>query len=341
MVSTTTTQIRVCFPEKFSLDEPFDLDSSTSLSSSDWSPSHRSNLGEGSSTGELRGWRLDIGRPDLVFERMRAAVHSLGVELDEVLEAESQSNHDSSNPSSSSSTLSANPNISLEYLEWKENILQGTVLRDVLLKGFEPGRAGTRKRHLDEAKRDGEGHEGESSSSSLSAAHEEELVNEETDPFGGIDFEPEEAPTTETPSVEGVVTKIDHGIFFEDQRIQSWVRRYSLPVPLVMDGDMPLPGLNPSQIRAMALMIGKRVSLVQGVRPSLIFPHLRRSTHFELDVSSLQAQGKRKRSSRLSNCSSRTSAFLILLWCAHTRMSPSTTSSKASPRPLSVSVPSA
>jgi regulator of nonsense transcripts 1 len=52
----------------------------------------------------------------------------------------------------------------------------------------------------------------------------------------------------------------------QDQRLQSWVRRYSLPNPIVLPGD-PEINLNPTQIRAIALMLASRVSLVQGVRP--------------------------------------------------------------------------
>jgi hypothetical protein len=56
------------------------------------------------------------------------------------------------------------------------------------------------------------------------------------------------------------------GAFKDDQRIHSWARRYSQPDPIVMDGDPPLLGLNTTQIRAVALMISQRLSLIQGVR---------------------------------------------------------------------------
>ncbi|EJD43040.1 P-loop containing nucleoside triphosphate hydrolase protein [Auricularia subglabra TFB-10046 SS5] len=48
-----------------------------------------------------------------------------------------------------------------------------------------------------------------------------------------------------------------------DQRIQSWARRYSRPDPIVLPGDPELP-LNSTQVRAIALMLASRVSLVQG-----------------------------------------------------------------------------
>jgi hypothetical protein len=59
----------------------------------------------------------------------------------------------------------------------------------------------------------------------------------------------------------------DHGgAFKEDMYIQSWARRYSRINPIVIDGDPVLEGLNATQIRAIAMMIGERISLVQGVR---------------------------------------------------------------------------
>ncbi|KZV83833.1 hypothetical protein EXIGLDRAFT_727916 [Exidia glandulosa HHB12029] len=48
-----------------------------------------------------------------------------------------------------------------------------------------------------------------------------------------------------------------------DQRIQSWARRYSHPEPIVIPGD-PVLKLNSTQVRAIALMLASRVSLVQG-----------------------------------------------------------------------------
>jgi regulator of nonsense transcripts 1 len=54
------------------------------------------------------------------------------------------------------------------------------------------------------------------------------------------------------------------GLFTSDERIDDWVRRYSLPTPERKKGDPELL-LNTSQTQAIAQMIGKRLSLVQGV----------------------------------------------------------------------------
>ena len=58
------------------------------------------------------------------------------------------------------------------------------------------------------------------------------------------------------------------GLFRKDARIQSWAKRYSSPDPVVIEGDPVLEKLNPTQVRAVAMMLDNRFTLVQGVRPS-------------------------------------------------------------------------
>ena len=53
------------------------------------------------------------------------------------------------------------------------------------------------------------------------------------------------------------------GLFVNDMRIRSWYERYARADPIVLDGDPDL-GLNASQLRAVAMMLRERVSLVQG-----------------------------------------------------------------------------
>ncbi|KAG6902936.1 hypothetical protein C0995_009328 [Termitomyces sp. Mi166 len=55
------------------------------------------------------------------------------------------------------------------------------------------------------------------------------------------------------------------GAFKDDMRIQSWARRYAEPNPVVIEGDPVINGLNMTQLRAVAMMIGQRISLIQGV----------------------------------------------------------------------------
>lgn len=56
------------------------------------------------------------------------------------------------------------------------------------------------------------------------------------------------------------------GIFRDDMRIQSWARRHSRVNPVRLEGDPELHELNATQIRAVAMMVGERISLIHGVR---------------------------------------------------------------------------
>jgi len=56
------------------------------------------------------------------------------------------------------------------------------------------------------------------------------------------------------------------GIFKDDMRIQSWARRHLRVNPVRVEGDPELHGLNATQIRAIAMMVGQRMTLIHGVR---------------------------------------------------------------------------
>jgi hypothetical protein len=167
VVSRTAANIRICFPDSFD-----DLDQGV--------------------------WRLDLGRPNLVYERMRTAISHLQLDPQEI---------DQTYTGSSS-----------QYM------LQGTKLRDVILRTFDPEKS------------------------------------------------PWQAPEDVTyPSrdvleheARGKTNFADLGAFRNDQRIMSWAKRYSKDYPIVMDGDPPID-LNNSQRKAIATMIGQRISLIQGV----------------------------------------------------------------------------
>lgn len=63
------------------------------------------------------------------------------------------------------------------------------------------------------------------------------------------------------------------GIFAADQRIASWARRHrAAGSPVMVEGDPDLGALNATQRRAIATMLGSRVSLVQGVRTCVARP---------------------------------------------------------------------
>ncbi|KAJ2935326.1 hypothetical protein H1R20_g1768, partial [Candolleomyces eurysporus] len=188
---------------------------------------------------DFGAWRLDVGRPNLVFERMRTAIMNMSVGPDEVVQKEQEERRTPAEMGTG---------------EWKEYMLQGTALRDVLLWGFRP----ELRSKLKNAKGKAE---------ALGAGEGDEVVvevgeeYEDKDVFGGIDVD---AGDLDAAGASKNASEKNMGVFAEDQRIQSWARRYSLPTPLLMDGDMVLTGMNPSQVKAMALMVGNRVSLVQG-----------------------------------------------------------------------------
>ena len=71
------------------------------------------------------------------------------------------------------------------------------------------------------------------------------------------------------PDSQTDASQLDKGAFSDDPRISSWARRYRSEIPQVEEGDPQLP-LNPTQVRAIALMLSERLSLVQGVRPQCL-----------------------------------------------------------------------
>ena len=141
-----------------------------------------------------------------------------------------------------------------EKTTWHEFILHGTALRDVLLRGFRGG--SVRCKDKGDAMVD----EHEVDQDSTKNPNVLDGIDENVSDTASV------RDSVEQELHEEEERKKNAGIFADDQRIQSWVRRYSISPPMVLEGDMPLPGMNESQIKAMACMIGNRVSLVQGVR---------------------------------------------------------------------------
>lgn len=127
----------------------------------------------------------------------------------------------------------------LKYLERlprsedQEHILLGTGLKDVLLQSEDPSRSLEHQHHDFHALQ-----------ASDDISYPKDVLSHDVRGFSPKEFE---------------------GIFKDDMRIHSWAERYSLDDPLVVVGDPDLSHLNKSQVKAMATMIGKRISLVQGV----------------------------------------------------------------------------
>lgn len=180
MISRTTSQIKVTFPEHFAVEE-----------------------------GE---WRLDVGRSNIIFERMRTAISHL--------------HHD---PQQQEEAI---------YTADRQLILQGTHLRDVLLRTFQPS----------------------------------------NHPHAHI---PLQSPDEKAYLPQEILEHTSHtpdenlGVFKNDMRIQSWAKRYSQVNPVVIEGDPVLDQLNSTQKRALAMMIGQRISLVQGVGSTIRYAQLK------------------------------------------------------------------
>lgn len=145
-------------------------------------------------------WRVDIGLSTIVFARMRTAISLLN--LDPAQQEE-------------------------DAVPDRQLILQGTHLRDVLLRDFSPTT---------------------------------ETVTESSQSSGTI-----ESASCRTLGHQSPELHVHTGAFRDDMRIQSWTKRYVRREPIKIDGDPPLDGLNSTQIRAIAMMLGERISLVQGV----------------------------------------------------------------------------
>lgn len=74
-------------------------------------------------------------------------------------------------------------------------------------------------------------------------------------------------PPSSSPSPKQAF--VDHlhstAVFADNQLIHSWAKRHLRPHPLTLPGDLDL-GLNPDQLRALALSLHSRLSVIQGVR---------------------------------------------------------------------------
>ncbi|KAK7441735.1 hypothetical protein VKT23_016398 [Stygiomarasmius scandens] len=171
-------------------------------------------------------WRLDVGQSQFTYDQMRKAIATF---------AQDPKVHDEQSFYLPASPLSDN---SRKEAFQKQYILQGTELRDVLLRSFEPAEHPHVHRPLQDP--------------------------DDTKYVESSVLDHESRKTMEISVPEEVSPMDSGGAFQDDMLIQSWARRYSSPDPVVVEGDPSLEGLNESQRRAMAMMIRERISLVQG-----------------------------------------------------------------------------
>jgi hypothetical protein len=106
---------------------------------------------------------------------------------------------------------------------------------------------------------------------------------------------PSESSTTEEEESPPLLARpIESDLFRDNQLIHSWIERYRRDDPLVLPGDPDL-GLNASQTKAIAMALGDRLSLIQGVRS--------RSDSFACCCAELASENShRGRASRRRSC---------------------------------------
>ncbi|KAJ3773289.1 P-loop containing nucleoside triphosphate hydrolase protein [Lentinula raphanica] len=173
------------------------------------------------------GWRIDLTESDYVFALMRTAIESFGSDVPY------QERIGLSSPYSSSE-------------ERNERVLNGTHLRDVLLRSFAP----SEKPHAHRALQDAD----DSNYVERDVLEHEYHPDHLSLPTGGF-----QVPNSSLGD--------NHGAFHDNMLIRSWASRYSRPNPVVVEGDPQfeeLERMNETQKRAMAMMLGERISLVQG-----------------------------------------------------------------------------
>lgn len=113
-----------------------------------------------------------------------------------------------------------------------QTILNGTSVRDALLRAFQTD-------YLPPAL----------------SRHAHAVVAETTN------MKPTDIDATPLPTPHAAAAP--RGVLARDQLIESWTRRYRSADPISIEGDPSIP-LNSSQLRAIAMMLSERVSLVQG-----------------------------------------------------------------------------
>ncbi|KAG7086568.1 hypothetical protein E1B28_002515 [Marasmius oreades] len=144
----------------------------------------------------------------------------------------------------------------------RQYILHGTHLRDVLLQSFVPSERPHSHRPLQ---------------SPDDRDYVDQSVIDHGYHYGSLDSQDS---VEETSKIDLPKSNMS-GVFQNNMLIHSWAARYSKPNPVVVEGDPALDGLNESQKRAIAMMIGERISLVQGVHLSILYPNPFLITNFK------------------------------------------------------------
>ncbi|OCF74278.1 hypothetical protein I204_04648 [Kwoniella mangroviensis CBS 8886] len=182
-------------------------------------------------------WRLDVACSDFAIRRQIEAIKSLN--LDPYEQDKGDFPEDQPNSAALASPASpAPPSFIPDKKRKDQSILRGTAIRDLLLRAFQglysPLTRSNPPHHT------------------LPTDHVVQDTNEMKP--SDLDAVPEPIPQDTTAT----------SVLVKNQLIQSWTERYRRPgLPTEIEGD-PKVGLNESQMRAIAMMLSERLSLVQG-----------------------------------------------------------------------------
>ncbi|WWC89106.1 uncharacterized protein L201_004024 [Kwoniella dendrophila CBS 6074] len=186
---------------------------------------------------ESGNWRLDVAPNDFAFQRQIEALKALNLDIFQ------QDMGDFPNKISAQPIKEAAQSTSTQKQKRKyQTILRGTSLRDHLLRAFQEDYTVPEKSH-----------------SSINANLPQHVTDH-------IVQDPNQMLPSDLDAIPLVTPqrKIATSILAKNQLIQSWTERYRhAGKPLKIEGD-PDVGLNESQMRAIAMMLSERSSLVQG-----------------------------------------------------------------------------
>lgn len=187
-------------------------------------------------------WRIDVGNNEFAFSRQREALAKLN--LDPVAQDMLEFKQRPWMPKFKDEADEAlHEHETRRRPDKEQQILIGTGLRDLLLRRFQVD-----YQPPDVVAR------------GVSKSLTEDTISSET-----VEMKPTDVEATASPSPH--IDASPRGLLTRNKVIDSWTRRYRTPEgqdPVVVEGDPEVP-LNPSQLRAIAMMLSERLSLVQGV----------------------------------------------------------------------------
>jgi hypothetical protein len=182
-------------------------------------------------------WRIDIGLDDSSYALQQQALDNLY--YDPALQRERNALHVKDVQDAFLMT-----GVPGQMREWT---LQGTELREILVPDLDA---------VHRAEREGR----ERRLADAAFASDDSMRDVESYLSARIDGDGEA-----TSKLIGEQLKNPSALWAENQLIHSWIQRYRRLNPIKMEGDPDL-GLNESQTRAVAVSLGERLSLIQGVR---------------------------------------------------------------------------